>query len=137
MLHLDDTSAESDFKGKEFVVDKLLFLYKIKHSDDAAACVVTLNPMSSRWTRRILAGFPTRRRAYTLNIQNAIHKFKYRQGNRPAGEHLRVKPSITDKPILANHRRQRTVKLSAICREIMQINVKLGKRFDIFKNGAE
>ena len=33
--------------------------------------VVTLNPMSSRWTRRILHGFPTRRQAYTLNMQNA------------------------------------------------------------------
>ena len=66
-----------------------------------------------------------------------IHKFKYRQGNRPAGEHLRVKPSITDKPILANHHRQRTVKLSAVCREIMQINVKLGKCFNIFKDSAE
>ena len=87
---------------------------KLKYSEDAAACVVTLNTMSSRRTRRILAGFPTRRWAYTLNIQNAIHKFKYRQGNRPAGEHLRVKPSITDKVILATHRRQRTVKLSAV-----------------------
>ena len=92
--------------------------------------------MSSRWTRRILAGFPTRRWAYTLNIQNAIHKFKYRQGNRPAGEHLRVKPSITDNEILANHSRQRTVKFGAVCREIMQINVKLGKCMHFFKNGA-
>ena len=33
--------------------------------------VVTLNLMSSRWTRRILAGFPARRQAYTLNTQNA------------------------------------------------------------------
>ena len=43
---------------------------KLKYSEDAAACVVTLNPMSSRRMRRILAGFPIRRWAYTLNIQN-------------------------------------------------------------------
>lgn len=66
-----------------------------------------------------------------------IHKFKYRQGNRPAGEHLRVKPSITDNEIQANHTGRRTVKFGAVCREIMQINVKLGKCFNIFKDSAE
>lgn len=38
-----------------------------KHSEDAAANVVTLNPMSSRWTRRTLAGFPTQG-GHTLRI---------------------------------------------------------------------
>ena len=96
--------------------------------------VVTLNPMSSRWTRRILAGFPTRRWAYTLNIQNAIHKFKYRQGNRPAGEHPRVRLSIKDSALDANLSAYRTVNLSVICTGFMQVKALFGQCFDFFQN---
>ena len=38
-----------------------------------------------------------------------IHKFKYRQGNRPAGEHLRVALSITNLTLMATHTPLRTV----------------------------
>ena len=38
-----------------------------------------------------------------------IHKFKYRQGNRPAGEHLRVALSITNITLMATHTPLRTV----------------------------
>lgn len=40
-----------------------------------------------------------------------IHKFKYRQGNRPAGEHLRDKASITNIQVLANIQCAGTVNL--------------------------
>ncbi len=38
-----------------------------------------------------------------------IHKFKYRLGNRPAGEHLRVALSITNLTLMATHTPLRTV----------------------------
>jgi len=62
-MRIEVNRAREEFSYKLIVI-------KIKYSEDAAACVVTLNPMSSRWTRRILAGFPTWKWAYTLNIQN-------------------------------------------------------------------
>ena len=56
--------------------------------------VVTLNPMSSRWTRRILHGFPTSKVGIHSKYAERIRRYKYRQGYRPTGKHLRVKLSI-------------------------------------------
>ena len=72
--------------------------------------------------------------ACTLNIQNAIHKFKYRQGNRPAGEHLRVILSIKDSALDANLSAYRTVNLSVICTGFMQVKALFGQCFDFFQN---
>ena len=54
------------------------------------------------WVSHIKVGIHSK---YTEHI----HKFKYRQGNRPAGEHLRVALSITNLTLMATHTPLRTV----------------------------
>ena len=77
-------------------------------SEDAAACrypepdEFKVDATYTCWVSHMKVGI------HSKYIEH-IHKFKYRQGNRPAGEHLRVALSITNLTLMATHTPLRTV----------------------------
>ena len=124
ILQINAMSEQLKDSADTFFLTILYFLDILKIAPKMPLHVVTLNPKKFKADATHTCWVSHTRWVYALNMQNTILRFKYRQGYRLAGEHLRVGISITYLSCLATHVHELTIKIRLICIAFMQTSLK-------------